>query len=58
MPEVSLSSNKHEHTVTKTKVSQNVDMPANLPMSLSVIRKPEETGDRKSSSDDDVIVIE
>ncbi|GJQ83227.1 hypothetical protein Trydic_g8826 [Trypoxylus dichotomus] len=57
VPEISLPSNRNEHNLTKVKLPQNVDLPQNLPMALSVIRKPEETRERKSS-DDDVIIIE
>lgn len=38
-------------------VPASMGLPANLPISLSVIKKPEKI-DRKRSSDDDVIIIE
>ncbi|KAF5297374.1 hypothetical protein FQR65_LT01304 [Abscondita terminalis] len=40
------------------KQSDTLTLPPNLPLAVSVIKKPEIRDERKSSSDDDVIIIE
>lgn len=41
-----------------SNVSTSVGLPSNLPISLSVIKKPEKKTERHQPSDDDVIIIE
>ncbi|KAK4873288.1 hypothetical protein RN001_015317 [Aquatica leii] len=54
------ASAKSKQTLKKTSDPsvQGLNLPPNLPLAVSVIKKPEIREERKSSSDDDVIIIE